>query len=215
MKKFIIRVYTNWCGEDNEYTAIAESEQLLKPIAEDLAYENFSFFGGPGEILEELFPEEEEYTEKMEAEAAEIESEYYGYSIEEWDENIDDDWEWYRLIYDQSKEISQTDGAVIEEIPGKLYEIYAGLAGGFGGARYIETLEFDSLESAESYAYDCVVDIFESHAGHNGIISWAECLAEITSEYDDLSSDQLEQYADQKYAEEMDNWISYHAIEVE
>lgn len=104
MNKYLVTLYTNWCGEDNEYLAYAESESELESNADlgTAAYENFSDFGGFEKILEELFPDVEEYTDEMEAEAAEVEREYYGYSIEEFPEDHEESW--YDIIYDARKE---------------------------------------------------------------------------------------------------------------
>ena len=60
MKRFLLEVSTNWCGEDNTYSAYAETEQELVDILSEKAYENFSDFGGFDMILEELFPEVED-----------------------------------------------------------------------------------------------------------------------------------------------------------
>ena len=105
MKRFLINVYTNWCGEDNDFSAIANDESELRNIASNLAYDNFTSFTGFEGILEELFPEVEEgeYTEEQTDEAIDSESEYYGYTIEEWDETRpEEEWDWYELIYDAS-----------------------------------------------------------------------------------------------------------------
>ena len=45
MKKFIITCDTDWCGTDNKFRALAESEEDLDDLAGGLAYDNFySFF---------------------------------------------------------------------------------------------------------------------------------------------------------------------------
>lgn len=45
MKRFLIHVDTNWCGEEDTFRAVAESEIELWDIAEQLAYDNFYSFG--------------------------------------------------------------------------------------------------------------------------------------------------------------------------
>lgn len=101
MKRWLINVGTNWCGEHNTYSAYAETELELLDTINELAYQNFSDFSGFTTILEELFPNAEEYTEEMENEAMEIESEYYYGDCEEWDENRPEkEWLWYDLVYD-------------------------------------------------------------------------------------------------------------------
>lgn len=101
MKRFLINVSTNWCGEENTFSAIANNESELDKVAEEVAYNNFCSYGGQDAILKELFGDEEEYTDEMFDEASEIESEYYFYDIEEWDEErSDEEWDWYELVYD-------------------------------------------------------------------------------------------------------------------
>lgn len=102
MKRFLINVYTNWCGEDQTFCAYANDDSELDDIANNLSYENFSSFSGLEGILEELFPDVEEYTDEMYDTAARIEGEYYGHNIEEWDESRDEEeWDWYDLVYDE------------------------------------------------------------------------------------------------------------------
>jgi len=107
MNKYIIEVYTNWCGEDDTFCAIAEhdSDEDLNNIAAMLSYDNFSQFSGFNAILEEMFPEveDEEYTDEMIAEATDEEGEYYGYTIHEATDDELEYWEDYELVYDGSK----------------------------------------------------------------------------------------------------------------
>lgn len=42
MKRFLIHVSTYWCGMDDTFRAVAESEMELWDLAEQLAYDNFS-----------------------------------------------------------------------------------------------------------------------------------------------------------------------------
>ena len=101
MRRFLINIETNWCGEDNTYSAYAKTEEELEDLAEKLAYDNFSSSNGFEEILSELFPDVDEYTDEMNDQAAEVESGYYGYSITEWDkDDPEEEWEDYELVYD-------------------------------------------------------------------------------------------------------------------
>lgn len=106
-KKFLIHLETNWCGEWQDYTAIAEDESNLIDLAGRLAYENFESFDGFNAILEELYgdPDEEtgEYTDEQIDDAAQDEGSYYSYEITEWDKP-DEEWSWYELIYDCTKD---------------------------------------------------------------------------------------------------------------
>ena len=101
-KKFIIDVHTAWCGEDNSYAAYAESEYELDAIAGCLAYDNFIEFSGFEAVKAELFPEmEEDYTDEQEIEAAEVEGDYYSYTIRE-AETEDEllEFSYYDVVYD-------------------------------------------------------------------------------------------------------------------
>lgn len=101
MKRFLIEVNTAWCGEDNTYAAYAETESELWETVDTAAYDNFMSFHCPENILKELFPDVEEYTDEMRTEAAEEEGNYYSGTIIEWDESRpEEEWEWYELIYD-------------------------------------------------------------------------------------------------------------------
>lgn len=105
MKKYIIRVYTNWCGMDQEYAAIAEDKGKLENKAEELAYDNFSSFDCIYDVADELFPNEEEFSEDQLEAAEAISGEYYGYAIDEFDEDSDGPWELYELIYEEGKNV--------------------------------------------------------------------------------------------------------------
>lgn len=108
MNKYIIDVYTNWCGEDDTFCAIADSDsnEDLNNIAAMLSYDNFAQFSGFTTILEELFPEveDEEYTDEMIKEAMDIEGDYYGFTIREATDEELEYWEDYELVYDGSQE---------------------------------------------------------------------------------------------------------------
>lgn len=101
MKRWLINVSTNWCGEDNTYSAYADTELELEDIVRELAYSNYSDFSGFDAVLSELFPNAEEYTDEMIDEASEVEGEYYSGNVEEWDESRpEEEWNWYECVYD-------------------------------------------------------------------------------------------------------------------
>lgn len=103
-KKFIIIVSTNWCGEDNNFSAIADDESELWNLADELAYNNFSDFGGVNAIAEELFGTDDPTDEQLE-EIYKVETEYYSSEIEEWDEEQHGEFESYELVYGSLKDI--------------------------------------------------------------------------------------------------------------
>lgn len=109
MKKFIIRVETEWCGEDNAFAAIAEEESELWQIADELAYENFNSFDGWDSVADEMFPDTEigDLTDEEREQIDGQECNYYSSSIEEVDENDEEQLEEFNsldLIYDKNKE---------------------------------------------------------------------------------------------------------------
>ena len=97
MPRFFIEVSTAWCGEDQQYTAIANTEDDLYDIVDDAAYSNFMEFNGLQQIMDD-----EGLTED---EAIEVEHEYYFSNITEWDETRpEEEWGWYELLCDLTKE---------------------------------------------------------------------------------------------------------------
>lgn len=77
--RFLIHVSTNWCGMDDTVRAIADNEEDLYDLAEQLAYDNFESYN----LWEEI-----------------DESNYYGYSIEEFTGD-DEEWKEYAgMIYE-------------------------------------------------------------------------------------------------------------------
>jgi hypothetical protein len=95
MKRFLIHVTTEWCGMDQDYAAIAKTAEELEFIAEELAYENFTDFNCLAQIMEDENISEDE--------AINIESQYYGYYIDEWDESRpSEEWNWFELVYDST-----------------------------------------------------------------------------------------------------------------
>lgn len=84
------------------------------------------------------------------------------------------------------------------------YKIYAGLNGGFGGAEYIETDEFESEEDALEYAFAVACNIYEDYAGTNGI----RYLDDIADE-EDLDLDEDWETIEEIFSEEREGWLSY------
>lgn len=52
MKRFLIHVSTYWCGMDDTFRAVAESEMELWDLAEQLAYDNFQSYSCENDIAE-------------------------------------------------------------------------------------------------------------------------------------------------------------------
>lgn len=77
MKRFLIHVSTYWCGMDNTFRAVAESEMDLWDLAEQLAYD----------------PDEMEESDWDELWSRVDETTYYNFTIEECED--DDEWNEY------------------------------------------------------------------------------------------------------------------------
>lgn len=96
MKRFLIHVSTSWCGMDNTFRAIAESELELNEIANQLSYDNFQSYGCEDDIAEEegYDPDEMEDLDWDKLWETVDESQYYNFTIEEF-EGDDEEWEEY------------------------------------------------------------------------------------------------------------------------
>lgn len=107
MNKYIIKVHTNWCGMDQEYAAIAKNKEDLESIAAELAYDNFAEFDLLYEVAAELFPDEEgeEFSDSQLDAAAEVEGKYYWYTINDFDEELHGNFEWYELVYGKDEDV--------------------------------------------------------------------------------------------------------------
>ena len=91
----------------------------------------------------------------------------------------------------------------------KKYNIYAGLGGGFGGAKYSGTGEFKSEEDACQVAYAIAREEYESYEGYHGIKDWQD-----VAEENNLDPDKEEDYyaINEFYNEEVESWIEYYAV---
>ena len=101
-----------------------------------------------------------------------------------------------------------------------LFNIYAGLGGSFGGAVYRETMEFNDLNDAETYAYNLARDEYEQYEGLYGIKSWGDIAEEMGFDPDDdeLSQERKEEMEEEisdYYMEEVEQWIEYYVVPVE
>ena len=92
------------------------------------------------------------------------------------------------------------------------FEIYAGLSGGFGGANYIKTEEYNSFEEAEEDARNLAKEDNQSYEGCHGITSEEDI-------WDNLADYGLDENATDEevkvvYNEEIESWIDYRVEEV-
>ena len=94
------------------------------------------------------------------------------------------------------------------------YKVYAGLGGGFGGAKYIETVEAASEEEAADIAYECAVEEYESYEGLHGLVSYGD-VVDNPEEYGLDEDCQNEEYLWEAYEEERSTWLDYYVKEVQ
>lgn len=103
---------------------------------------------------------------------------------------------------------------------GKLYKIYAGLGGGFGGAYLRGTERFSSVDAALDEAFELAKEEYAGYEGMYGLKSFDECLEEAKAEYadddidDELTQKAIEEDAMDIYNNEMESWLDYYVEEV-
>ena len=96
----------------------------------------------------------------------------------------------------------------------KKYNIYAGLGGGFGGARLVaEAEEFENEAAAVKYAYECALEEYYSYEGCHGIVSYGDIL-DYPEDYG-LEDGFTDEDVQEIYQEEIESWITYYVREVE
>lgn len=87
------------------------------------------------------------------------------------------------------------------------FKIYAGLGGGFGGAHYICTKDYESEEEAMKDAYQLAVEEYQSYEGMHGVLSWEDCKEDLQDSWPETFID--DEMVDDHYAEEIESWIDY------
>lgn len=91
------------------------------------------------------------------------------------------------------------------------YNIYAGLGGSFGGAKYVGTIRNATAEEASEYAYAQAVEEYENYTFYDGVQSYSEIEEEILREDPECSAEDI----DIAYKEAMETWIDYYATPTE
>lgn len=96
----------------------------------------------------------------------------------------------------------------------ELYNIYAGLGGGFGGASYKFTSKFSSDEEAADRAYEEAVQEYEMYEGSHGLDSLKDCIKEAleSGRFSRYDNEDLLRYAEEIYTDRMEGWLDYFAI---
>lgn len=109
-----------------------------------------------------------------------------------------------------------------------LYNLYAGLGGGFGGSSLVATDEYESLDAASSAAYELAIEEYQGMEGLHGVLSREECAIQILvqeglidnecEEYNEeihgrmIEENDLEEEVQTMYDNEIESWIDYHAV---
>lgn len=104
-----------------------------------------------------------------------------------------------------------------------LYNIYAGLGGGFGDAEYKGTIDCNTFNDATQVAYELAIEEYESYAGMGGLKSYDEIAIDYLMEENIIDNeDEFDTYelseTDEKYITELYNdtvesWLDYFVIE--
>lgn len=89
----------------------------------------------------------------------------------------------------------------------KEYNIYAGLGGSFGGARYQYTTIAESEEDAVNEAYSIACEEYDSYAGYHGIRSYDDI-----AEDEDLDPETDSEEIEEIYRQECEDWVDYKAV---
>lgn len=99
------------------------------------------------------------------------------------------------------------------------YNIFAGLSGGFGGANYYNTEEFDTVEEAEENAYEIACEKYDNMAGLHGLESYEHYVeeAQLDLDEDDYENEDdfdnaVQEYAEEAYNEDRESWLDYYVI---
>lgn len=94
------------------------------------------------------------------------------------------------------------------------YAIFAGLNGGFGGATYQHTDEFETYEDALDFAYGLACLMYDRLEGLYGLPNWEAIRDELSKAYgpdEEPSEDDIYEL----YIERRDNWLDYRVEEYE
>lgn len=85
------------------------------------------------------------------------------------------------------------------------YRIFAGLGGGFGGAKEVDELEFDTEDEALDYAYHQAFEIYEGYTGMYGLRGITEIMEGNECTIED---------AEEIMREDADSWLDYYVEEL-
>lgn len=100
----------------------------------------------------------------------------------------------------------------------KQYNIYSGLGGSFGGAKYQYTDLYETQEEAEDDAFQAACENYDQYAGVHGLPSWkdaveAYCIDRgIDPEDFDEDDDEALQEVEEYYDGARESWLCYRVV---
>lgn len=95
------------------------------------------------------------------------------------------------------------------------FKIYAGLSGGFGGARYCGVYECADRNEAETFAREQAVEEYESYGGYHSLYTWDSMRQEIADDEYDGDIEQVDpEDVDMRMMEEVEGWLTYKIVPV-
>lgn len=92
------------------------------------------------------------------------------------------------------------------------YNIYAGLGGGYGGAKYQYTSLFESEEEAANESYYVAREEYTTYEGMRGLEDFSDAIEEARSMNPDLDDEELESIAEEIYNSYVEDWIEYYVV---
>ena len=95
------------------------------------------------------------------------------------------------------------------------FKIYAGLSGGFGGANYHGTYEYNSMDDAQEDAYQLALEEYQSYEGCHGLMSYTDCEEDLRYSGfidEDMTDGEIDDTVYFHYLEEVESWISYYVL---
>ena len=78
---------------------------------------------------------------------------------------------------------------LLEVLTVPLFDIYAGMSGGFGGASFHKTEEYATIDEAVQEAYELSIEEYQSYECCHGIMSWDDCYEDLVESGDENPTD--------------------------
>lgn len=94
----------------------------------------------------------------------------------------------------------------------KEYNIYSGLGGSFGGAKYQYTGLFNSQEEADNEAYQRACEEYDSYSESHGLLTYEEAEEQAIDVGCTPGTKDFEIYISGAFQEDLESWVEYYAI---